>query len=82
MNERMPITPGTVARTLILFLALLNHLLTVSGYNPIPFSEEGIEQFFAFGFDAVAAIIAWWKNNSFTFAARAGDMHKERLKKM
>ena len=33
------------------------------------------------GFTTVAALIAWWKNNSFTQAALAGDAEYERQKK-
>lgn len=69
----MKISKGTWIRTAVLFLALINHFLTVLGKAPLPFDDVMVEQFVAFGFDAVAGIIAWWKNNSFTKKARKAD---------
>jgi len=66
-------TKGTIVRTIILALALVNQLLTSAGYAPLPFSDEQLEQMFADAFMVVSAIIAWWKNNSFTKAAIAAD---------
>ena len=66
-------TKGTIVRTIILVLALVNQLLTSAGYAPLPFSDEQLEQMFADGFVIVSAIIAWWKNNSFTKAAIEAD---------
>lgn len=60
------ISAGTVARTLVLVLTLVNMVLTALGKNPLPFS--GGEVYTAVSSAAVvaAAIAAWWKNNSFT----------------
>lgn len=69
----MKISKGTWIRTAVLFLALINHFLTVLGKNPLPFDDAMVEQMVAFGFDTVAATIAWWKNNSFTQKAIEAD---------
>ena len=74
-------TNGTVIRTIILLLALANHLLTSGGYAPLPFSNEQLEQSFADIFTLCAALAAWWKNNSFTKEAIAADKHLHELKK-
>lgn len=69
----MKISKGTWIRTIVLFAALLNHFLTILGKSPLPFDDLLIEQFAAFVFDAVAGLIAWWKNNSFTKKAIKAD---------
>lgn len=69
----MNVSKGTWIRTAVLLLALVNHFLTVLGKNPLPFDDAMLEQLAAFIFDAVAAIVAWWKNNSFTQKAINAD---------
>jgi len=73
-------TKGTIVRTIILALALVNQLLVTAGYAPLPFSDEQLEQMFADGFVIVSAIIAWWKNNSFTKAAIEADKALKEVK--
>ena len=63
------ITPGTMARTVCLVLALTNQILTVLGYNVINISDDTVNTLISTGFTVITAIAAWWKNNSFTEAA-------------
>ena len=72
-NNKMNITSGTIARTIILVLALLNQILTATGHSVINISDESINTLISTGFTVVSAIIAWWKNNSFTHAAIMAD---------
>ena len=74
------ITSGTIARTIVLFLALVNQILTMRGIQTIPIAEGDINTLIATGFTVVTAVIAWWKNNSFTQAAIRGDEVKNALK--
>ena len=69
----MNITAGTLARTIILALALINQVLSVTGHPVLPIEDAQIETLVTTGWTVVAALIAWWKNNSFTAAAKAGD---------
>lgn len=64
------ISAGTLTRTAVLGLALTNQLLSAQ-----------LEQMISTGFTVGAALAAWWKNNSFTQAALAGDEEYERAKK-
>lgn len=70
----------TIIRTALLFLALLNQILTLCGINPLPFSDEQVYEGLSFAATAVTALWAWWKNNSFTKAAQAADQLLEQLK--
>lgn len=76
----MKISAGTAARTVILLLALVNQVLTVTGHSIINISDEDINTLISTGFTIIASVIAWWKNNSFTSAAIAGDELKDKLK--
>lgn len=76
----MKVTAGTIARTIILILALINQILTSTGHPVIPISDETVTQVVTLIFTIVTALIAWWKNNSFTQAALAGDIAKEEYK--
>ena len=76
--ENLHISAGTVARTLVLILAIINQILSACGKSPLPIESETLEQLVTAGFTTVAALIAWWKNNSFTpEAIRADELMKE-----
>lgn len=72
------IEKGTIVRTAVLVFALANQALTISGYNPLPFTDEQFKEGFSMVLTVAASVWAWWKNNSFTQAALAGDevMHR------
>ena len=75
------ITAGTIARTLCLLLALVNQVLMVMGYKIIDISDDTINTLISTGFTVVTALLAWWKNNSFTSAAIKADDYMNELKK-
>ena len=54
-------------------LALVNQVLTAMGHSIINVSDDDINTLISTGFTVVSAIIAWWKNNSFTHAAIMAD---------
>lgn len=74
------VSKATIARTVVLMIALLNQVLTMSGHNPLPFSEDEIYTVVTGILTVGATVWAWWKNNSFTPAAIAGDEYKDKLK--
>ena len=74
------ITAGTIARTAVLLLALLNQVLCALGKSPLPIESETVNQLVTSGITVGAALIAWWKNNSFTKEAIAADKEYDRLK--
>lgn len=69
----MKISAGTIARTIILALALVNQMLAIGGKSPIPISDQEIELLVSTIWTVLASLAAWWKNNSFTQAALIGD---------
>lgn len=74
------ITAGTLARTACLLLALLNQVLCAFGKSPLPIESETLNQLVTSGITVIAALVAWWKNNSFTKEAIAADKEYERLR--
>ena len=78
MNER--INSDTIARTIVLIIALINQTLAIFGKEKLPFAESDIYQIISFVVTIAAAFRAWWKNNSFTKAAITADGVKDALK--
>ena len=67
------ITAGTIARTIVLLLALVNQCLSMAGVQVIPIADEDINALVTTLWTVCASLAAWWKNNSFTQAALKGD---------
>ena len=76
----MKISSGTIARTIVLILALVNQVLSMLGYKIIPIEDEQVNDFITMLFTIGSALAAWWKNNSFTEAAIEGDKYKDIVK--
>ena len=71
--DDLKISSGTIIRTVVLALALVNQVLTMLGIPVLPFDEQQITDGLSMIFTAAASIWAWWKNNSFTKAAKTAD---------
>lgn len=67
------VSPETWARTIILFLALVNQILAILGKGQIEIAENDIYQICTLVFTTVSTLWAWWKNNSFSQSAQDGD---------
>ena len=74
------ITAGTIARTAVLLLALTNQMLSAMGKSPLPIESTTVEQLVTAGITTIAALVAWWKNNSFTKEAIAAEKEYDSLK--
>lgn len=74
------VTAGTIARTACLLLALANQMLSALGKPVLPIESATVEQLVTAGITTVTALVAWWKNNSFTPAALEADKTYDRLK--
>ena len=71
---------STLIRTIVLALALVNQLLVSFGMSPLPIEEEQLETLLSTAVTIIAALWAYWKNNSITSAAKAGDAVKDAIK--
>lgn len=76
----LKISAGTVVRTACLLLALTNQVLSACGKPVLPIESQTVEQLVTAGITTVAALVAWWKNNSFTTAALEADKTYEKVK--
>jgi len=67
------IRKGTVMRTAVLLIALVNTTLQLFGVDVLPFTENEVEMGVSAVLNVTAALAAWWWNNSFTEKAREAD---------
>lgn len=74
------VSAQTIARTIVLFLALLNQLLATFGKGTIDIAENDIYQVVSLIVTISTTLVAWWKNNSFTGAAVEADEILKELK--
>ena len=74
-NLNNKISAGTIARTACLLLALTNQILSACGKPVLPIESATVEQLVTAGITTVAALIAWWKNNSFTTDRQVSQPH-------
>ena len=79
-NTNRTVSAGTVARTAVLLLALTNQILSACGKPILPIDSTELEQLVTAGITTVAALVAWWQNNSFTDAAIQADKYLENKK--
>lgn len=70
----------TIARTIVLALALINQMLVVFGKEALPIVEDDVYQIVSLIATTGTSIWAWWKNNSFTQAAITADEEMKTMK--
>ncbi|QLI78719.1 phage holin [Bacillus pumilus] len=75
---------GTVIRTVLLFMALINQTLIIFGKPVLPIEEDQITSLaetlylaFSMIFTIVTTLVAWFKNN---YVTDKGKLQKEVLK--
>ncbi|AGN35807.1 phage holin [Bacillus paralicheniformis] len=75
---------GTVIRTVLLFVALVNQTLIMFGKSALPISEDQVntlaDALYLAGstiFTIVTTLVAWFKNN---YVTSKGKLQKETLK--
>ena len=78
--QKKPIPTETIIRAIVLFVTLVNTILTMSGKNPLPFAEDELYTWLSAAASVAATLWAWWKNNSFTSAAITADEYMAELK--
>lgn len=76
----MKITKGTIVRTIMLGIVLLNLILKHFGIDAINVSESEILTLVEAIIEVVVILISFWKNNSFTPNAIKADEFLKTLK--
>ena len=75
------ISAGTIARTIVLLLALANQILAMCGKQVLNIADDDIYQIVSIVFTISASVWSWWKNNSFSVNAINADKYLNKLKK-
>lgn len=78
----MNITTGTIIRTICLLISLANQILAVFGKSPLPIDDATVELIVSTIATLIFSIIAWWKNNDFTYNARLAGKYLRDLKEV
>ena len=73
------VSSGTIARTLFLFVSLVNSALGMFGFTSLDIDENTIYTVVTGITTIVSAVLAFWKNNSFTKEAIEADKYRENL---
>lgn len=76
----MKISKGTIVRTIMLVIVLINLVLKHFGIDVINVSESEILTFVEALLEVGTIIVAFWKNNSFTQKAIKADEFLKTLK--
>lgn len=80
MVKNLKVTKGTLVRTILTAVVLVNIILKAVGMNPINIDEgslvSGIECLVNLGVIA----IGFWKNNSFSNEAKNADFYLQKLR--
>jgi SPP1 family holin len=74
------VKPDTIIRTIVLILALINQFLAIYGREASPITDDEVYQAVTLIVTIGSSIWAWWKNNSFSAEAIAGDDLMNRLR--
>ena len=80
MEKYTNASAATWARTICLIVALLISLLASFYKSPLPIESETLNQLVTTSLTVAAALVSWWKNNSFTKEAIEADELFARLR--
>lgn len=76
----MKISKGTIVRTILLIIAIINMGLQHFGYDVIKVDESSIASIVEYGIEIAIIIVGFWKNNSYTEKAKMADNFLKNLK--
>ena len=77
----MKVETSTIVRTIVLIIALINQILSVTGHSPLPITDDQINKLVTLAITVCVSIWTWWKNNSFTQSALMADEYRKKIKK-
>lgn len=76
----MKISKGTIVRTIMLVIVIINLILKRLGYNIINVSESEVLSFVEMLIEIAVIVVSFWKNNSYTEKAIKADRFLQKLK--
>lgn len=76
----MKISKGTIVRTVMLVIVILNMILQHFGLDLINVSESEVLAFVEMLIEVAVILVAWWKNNSYSKNAILADKYLQELK--
>lgn len=79
-TEILKVSPSTIARAIVLALALINTVFALLGWTPLDIDQTVIYQLVSAAAIVIASVIAYWKNNSWTKHAIKADAVMKELK--
>lgn len=77
----MKVETSTIIRTIVLIIALINQILSVTGHSPLPITDDQVNELVTLAITVCVSIWTWWKNNSFTQSALMADEYRKKIKK-
>jgi SPP1 family holin len=72
-KREMKITKGTITRSVLLFIVVLNMLLKKMGLNPLIIDKGTTAYFVETILELLVIMVSFWKNNSFSKNAIRAD---------
>ena len=77
----MKVETSTIVRTIVLIIALINQILSVTGHSPLPITDDQVNELVTLAITVCVSIWTWWKHNSFTQSALMADEYRKKIKK-
>jgi SPP1 family holin len=77
----MKISKGTIIRTILIAIVIINRLLEINGKSIINVSESEIAMLLEYVLEIGIIVAGFWYNNSFTEKAKKAQTFLEELKK-
>lgn len=79
--ENFKITKGTIVRTIMLAVVIINLVLKQCGINVLNVDEGTVASAVETIVQIAVIAVAWWKNNSFSENAKKADVFLQELNK-
>ena len=80
MIKDLRVTKGTVARTVLTVVVLINLVLKATGHDIINLDEYSVSTVIENLVNIGVIVLGFWKNNSFTLEAKNTDFYLAKLK--
>ena len=80
--ENLKITKGTIVRTIMLAIVVINYVLKATGNDVLNIDETAVGTFVETVVSITTIVVNWWYNNSFSSNAKKAQKILEELNNM